>query len=131
MNLKAQLSIDGASIITLPMRHDARDKAKNQFTIRRWLQCLYVDLDDNVRVSFIDDGQVIAELNLLPDQLNDKVVFTTNLDRGDRYFWSTLTKGYSGTWAITAGILFRRKHPPAPIIEIQGKLFAEEFKIWY
>jgi hypothetical protein len=131
MNLRARLEINNRPIASIPLRHCNGDKA-NQATARRWLQGLSVDHDDNVRVLFMDNGEVIEALELLPDMREDKLVFTQHTDKGERYFWATLTSGYPGTFALTAGCLFRKPRPAPPVIaEQQGNLFTEDLKIWF
>jgi hypothetical protein len=130
MTLRARLEINNHLITSIPLRHCKGDRAKNQATARRWLQGLYVDHGDTVQVLFMNNGEVVENLELIPDMRDDKLIFTQHIDKGERYFWGTLTSGYPGTWAITAGCLFRKPHPTPPV-EMQGKLFPEGARVWF
>ena len=125
MNLKAILSINTKSIISLSMKHSSSDKAKNQFTVRQWIQFLTINDNDKPRIILRDEQNIISEIELKPEIKGGRHILTASNDTGDVYTWGTLTPGYGKTYGLTAGIMFRKRANFAPIIDTNVLEFQE------
>ena len=99
------------------MKHSNCDKAKNQFTVRQWVQSLTINENDRPRIIIKDEQDIISDMELKLQISGGRHILTASNDTGDVYTWGTLTPGYSRTYGVTAGILFRRKNKQASVID--------------
>ncbi len=121
MKLIAICKINGNKIASMEMHRDKY--TKNKFICRKWVNGLKLCDNENVKLIIIDEtGKHFTDLQLKATRQHERLIYTLKEDDGIIYSWGTVTEGYGWSFAITAGILFRRK-THVPPIDLTGKEF--------
>jgi len=122
MKLIAELKINGNKIASMEMYRDKY--TKNKFICRKWVNGLKLCDNEKVKLAIIDStGKHLSDLSLKATRQHERLIYTLKEDDGIIYSWGTVTEGYGRSFAITAGILFRRKRQEVPSIDITAKDF--------
>lgn len=108
MDLKTKLRINNETVATFDLKKDR--KITNRYVIRSpWLQNLSITESDKVFVTIESDGDIITTFDLKYGFTDGKKIWTSSKNCEERYAWGTLSHGYGRSYALTVGIMLRRK----------------------